>query len=121
MNLPVEGAASTVALMCGFAGSSCVQAQMVAEPASYALSPDGATDLTDLTWRGWGQPTAVATGQLKIDNCVPDCASGTFRGLLTATVTVTGLEPAGGESFYTLMYVSAPVYHFSVTYRLAGP
>jgi Protein kinase domain len=116
--------AAPVVLMCGtsaITGSSrCGQTQMVVMPASYGLSADGSGFLTGLTWQGWGQPTAVATGTLKVDNCVPTCAQGTYRRY-PATVTVTGLKSAPTESYYTVMYVKAPAFGPASTYQLAPP
>ena len=117
-------ATSPPALMCGtsFAvtGRTCGQAQMVVMPASYSLSADGATYLAGLRWHGWGQPTAVATGKLERNNCLPDCAHGTYQSY-PATVTVTGLRRTATESYYTVMYVNAPTFGPASTYPLARP
>jgi hypothetical protein len=116
--------APAMVLMCGIfygeTGRTCGQAQMVSMPATYRLSVDGSGFLTGLTWQEWGQPTAVATGTLEQDNCVPSCAEGTYRKY-PATVTVTGLKTGASESYYTVMYVNAPAAGPPSTYPLPPP
>ncbi|MFF2743963.1 hypothetical protein ACFVVA_00310 [Kitasatospora sp. NPDC058048] len=74
------------------------------EPAYVVLlCGDGGMSLDQLSWAGWGGPTATATGQLWQKRCVPNCAQGgavPFR----ATVTVGGLT-AGG---YSTLHIDAP-------------
>jgi hypothetical protein len=36
-------------------------------------------DLTGLTWKGAGQQTATATGIFNHDDCLPNCALGSYR------------------------------------------
>lgn len=35
--------------------------------------------LDGLKWKGWGKPDAVATGTAHVDDCKPDCASGSYH------------------------------------------
>ena len=55
-------------------------------PAQIVTAADGSGYMKDITWPRWGNTTATGTGTLEIDNCVPDCATGTFTGY-PATVT----------------------------------
>jgi len=81
---------------------------MKTEPTQIFTTGDGSGYLKNLTWSGWGQPTAQGTGVLEVDNCTPNCAQGTFTGY-PATVTLTGLTPYGnGNEAYANMTVSAP-------------
>jgi hypothetical protein len=120
---PPSSAAPAQVLMCGISFaevSSCGRAQMVAMPAAYRLSVDGTGFLTGMTWQDWGQPTTVATGTLNEDNCVPSCGQGTYHQY-PATITLSGIKAAAGESYYTVMNVNAPAYGPSSTYQLPGP
>ena len=55
---------------------SCTNA-MQTEPAVITVSADGAAYIKDLRWSDWGSATAVGSGTLERDNCVPNCANGT--------------------------------------------
>ncbi|HEV2242318.1 MAG TPA: protein kinase [Streptosporangiaceae bacterium] len=97
--------------VCTFPADTCTSAnptQMKTEPAQIVTTGDGSGFLKNLTWSGWGQPTAQGTGVLEVDNCTPSCAQGTYTGY-PATVTLTGLTPYGnGNDAYANMTVSAP-------------
>ena len=96
---------------------------MKTEPTQILTSGDGSTYVNGLTWSGWGGPTAVGSGSMRVNNCTPSCAQGTYTSY-PATVTLTGLTPyAGGEQAYAEITVSAPtapspansyVYHHKV-------
>lgn len=76
----------------------------LSEPASLLLAcGDGGRMLHDLTWTGWGEPTATARGTVSEVVCEPSCVNG-YEVRSPATVTVSGL--AGGR--YTFMRLSAP-------------
>ncbi|RAG85019.1 hypothetical protein DN069_13735 [Streptacidiphilus pinicola] len=78
--------------------------QPVGQPAEFVLAcGDGGVALQSLNWSGWGGSTATATGQLRENTCVPNCAVGGSTSN-SATVTVSGLT--GGR--YTSMHISAP-------------
>jgi hypothetical protein len=71
-------------------------------------SGDGAQYLQDLTWSGWGKAKAHGRGVLEIDNCVPNCASGTYTSY-PATVTLSNLISYGnGKKAYATIVVTAP-------------
>jgi hypothetical protein len=97
--------------VCTFPASVCTSSnpqQMRTEPAQIVTTGDGSEFLKDLTWSGWGQPTAQGTGLLEVDNCTPNCAQGTYTGY-HATVTLTRLTPYGhGNEAYADMTVTAP-------------
>ena len=97
--------------VCTFPASVCTSSnpqQMRTEPAQIVTTGDGSGFLKDLTWSGWGQPTAQGTGLLEVDNCTPNCAQGTYTGY-HATVTLTRLTPYGhGNEAYADMTVAAP-------------
>lgn len=112
-------------LMCGqswavVGNAACGQSNMTAEPASYALSADGALSLAGLKWSDWGSSSATATGVLKQDNCTPSCYQGSWSSF-PVTVTVTSLTQAGSVQYYASMRVSSPTANMDNTYPLAGP
>ncbi|WP_157597384.1 hypothetical protein [Streptacidiphilus rugosus] len=78
--------------------------QPIGQPPMFILAcGDAGAALQSLTWTGWGGPVATATGQLRQNTCVPNCAAG---GAVTypATVTVSGLT----SGRYTSMHITAP-------------
>jgi hypothetical protein len=78
------------------------------EPSDITVAADGATFLKNLTWSGWGTATAMGTGILEGDNCIPNCAEGSDTPY-DATVTLSGLAPYGnGEQAYSVMVLSVP-------------
>jgi serine/threonine protein kinase len=81
---------------------------MKTEPAQIVTAADGSGYMKDITWTNWGKPTATGSGMLEIDDCNPDCASGTFTGY-PATMTVSGLVPySSGLEAYSSMMLDAP-------------
>jgi hypothetical protein len=68
------------------------------------LSGDGTTSLWDMTWATWNSTAAVGAGTEKLDDCTPDCASGTLHAV---PVRVTLSRPAmvcvagAGKWFWT--------------------
>ncbi len=96
--------------------ASCYEGNVVKPTKLLLACGDGKLSLLDLTWSGWGTPTATATGTKEEVPCVPSCAQG--RPVhAPAKVTVTGL--VGGR--YTRMQIDSPRSPNSfATYRL-GP
>ncbi len=83
-------------------------AEMKVQPTQIVNSADGSGYVKNLTWSGWGSATARGSGILEIDNCEPDCASGTYSGY-PATVTLSGIASYGnGSHGYSVMVIDAP-------------
>jgi hypothetical protein len=81
---------------------------MEASPAKIITSADGAAYVKGLTWHGWGDATATGTGVLELNDCTPNCGSGTVTAY-PATVSLSGLSTyASGQAAYAAMTVSAP-------------
>jgi len=103
------------AKVCTYPAVSCAvsaAASMRTKPARIVTSADGSGFVKDLTWSGWGEPTAHATGTLEVDDCSPDCADGAFTAY-PATITLSGLTPYGdGENAYARMVIIAPAAPF---------
>nr|WP_133995159.1 hypothetical protein [Streptomyces sp. 846.5] len=100
-NAHAQGAATSAAPQVVIYGCD---GQPVGQPAGFILAcGDGGLALQGLAWSGWGGPTATATGQLRGNTCIPNCAAGGSVSY-PATVTVRGLT--GGR--YTSMHIDAP-------------
>ncbi|MEV0375184.1 hypothetical protein AB0I10_36355 [Streptomyces sp. NPDC050636] len=53
--------------------------------------------LTQLSWRSWGKPKAVATGKLSGSWCIPQCTDSPYP----ATIELSRLERQENVSYYT--------------------
>ncbi len=76
-----------------------------ASPAEWSRGCAGGSPyFTNLAWTGWGGATAVASGNVLLNNCEPSCADG-FTASYPATLVVSGLRmcssPTGADSYYT--------------------
>lgn len=100
---------------------SC-QGELKSQPETILLSGDGSVFVNDLAWTGWGSEGATGHGTLKIDNCKPNCAQGSFKDY-EATIVVDNLTPYdSGKQAYDTMNVEAPGTPFgSHTYRNLAP
>lgn len=100
---------------------SCGLSQMQSKPSTVLLSGDGSGLMKSVRWSGWGTPVATGFGIYELDNCVPDCAQGTYRSS-PATITLSGLTRyAGGKRAYADMVVSAPKAVGTTRYRHLVP
>jgi hypothetical protein len=64
----------------------------VPEPGVIDLSGDGSTAVTGITWQSWGDQQAAATGTYEHDDCVPNCAAGTYSKV-PAAITLSDPVP----------------------------
>jgi hypothetical protein len=106
-----SGATLALLRVCAFPADTCNSGNLTAmrtEPAQIVTTGDGSGFVKGLTWSGWGTATALGSGLLEIDNCIPNCAQGTFTAY-QATVTLSGLTPyGGGAEAYADMTITAP-------------
>jgi len=68
------------------------------------LSGDSTTSLWDMTWATWNSAVAVGTGTEKLDDCTPDCASGTLHAVpvkVTLSKPVMVCVAGTGKWFWT--------------------
>ncbi len=77
------------------------------EPAEFTDTGDGSTYVDGLTWSSWGPGGATGTGTLHEDNCVPNCASGSY-GSYPATVTLSGAAQTSSGYLFTSMTIATP-------------
>jgi serine/threonine protein kinase len=108
------------AAVCTVPADGCAQSggsqYMEAKPAKIMVSGDGSGYVDGLSWSSWGTPRATATGTLRVDDCVPNCAQGTYTGY-PATVTLAGLkEYQTGVSGYSTIVVQSPAANLTYTY-----
>ncbi len=78
------------------------------KPAAVVLAcADANFGLRKLRWRGWGKPTARATGVAYANDCTPNCAAGhmhSYRAVLVAS----GRQVCHGERAYARVRVLFP-------------
>jgi hypothetical protein len=106
--------------VCTFPADGCTQpgaAQyMEVRPDQITDSGDGSGYVKDLVWADWGSPQATARGTEEVNNCSPNCATGTFTGY-PATVTLAGLKPYGtGLEAYSTIVIESPAANLTETY-----
>jgi hypothetical protein len=101
-------APAMVITVCVTPAVECTVLQMKTEPTVMDNSADGVLHVEGITWSDWGDPTATGTGTMEVNNCDPNCASGTDTGY-PATVTLSRLTPylTGNEGYTTIVF-SAP-------------
>jgi hypothetical protein len=62
---------------------------------------DGNEYLARLNWKVWASTKATAAGTLHLNDCKPDCASGTFRAYKASVVLTKVKRSKAGKAFYT--------------------
>jgi len=91
--LPTDQVTGPAAPVVYFAEGGSVTGATVVKPgcaAGCALSGDGTTSLWNMTWPAWNTVQAVGDGTEKIDDCDPNCATGTLHAV---KVTVAFTKP----------------------------
>lgn len=76
------------------------------EPSSFVFTVDSTGDLDALTWSTWGLGGAIATGTLRLDTCIPDCASGPFNSY-PATIRLSGVSEIHSP-YFTVFTIDSP-------------
>lgn len=80
---PASAAAAAIAARSAAGGRPVVLTcadKPVKRPRNYMLAcGDGTDDLTKITWVSWRRGVAHGHGTEALNDCVPDCAQGTFR------------------------------------------
>jgi hypothetical protein len=75
-------------------------------PSRFIYTGDGSGYLTITTWSSWTRSGATGTGYDHVDNCVPDCADGTFR-VYPASFTFSNPVPCGGRLVFSVVRIDA--------------
>lgn len=79
-------------------------------PSTYVLLCDGSAAFTQLSWSTWNASVAAATGVQWVNNCLPNCAHGTWSHRTVDLIFWRSLPVKGhpGERGYTQMTVLYP-------------
>lgn len=86
--------------------AECVDDNLVRSPKSLTLTcGDGNESLEDLTWTGWGEAQARATGQISTNTCEPDCARGSVKRY-QVSVVVRNLDKREASQFSSQLTVT---------------
>ncbi len=118
---PSSPTSSLIAVtVCTYPAVGCTQpgaAQyMEVKPKEITTSGDGSGYVTSLVWSNWGASHATATGVMRLNNCVPNCAQGTYASY-PATVTLAGLTPYGTDlQAYSTIVVQSDAANTTETY-----
>ncbi len=105
--------------------AECLDDELVQRPGTYTLAcADGNERLEKLSWSGWGEDKATATGELVTATCEPSCAAGkTLR--YAVRVEASALAEGEAAATYRTLTVSSvgkpPAgYAETETYQLPG-
>jgi serine/threonine protein kinase len=106
--------------VCEYPADGCGQAgfaqYMEVKPKQIVTSGDGSGYVAGIAWSGWGGARATGAGTLKVNNCTPNCAQGTYASY-PATVTLAGLKRYGtGLEAYSTIVVQSPAANLDYTY-----
>ena len=118
---PASTAPALIAVtVCTYPADGCTvpgaSQYMEVRPQQITDSGDGSGYVKNLVWSDWGSPEAHATGVQEVNDCNPNCASGTYSGS-PATVTLAGLKPYGtGLQAYSTIVIQAPAANLTYTY-----
>jgi hypothetical protein len=82
------------------------------KPTDIDFSADGGNVVTQLRWKSWGHNTAIGSGTSDIQRCVPNCAQGTARRVVTR---ITLSNPRDGH--FTKIIEVRDRYTYVVYYR----
>jgi hypothetical protein len=83
----------------GFGGATG-WVQGAVKPSDLYFGTGGSFLVHGLNWESWTQNAAIGRGMRWTDNCVPDCADGTFAKV-PAEVTLSRVRRHGGSEYFT--------------------
>jgi hypothetical protein len=79
----------------------------VYEPAQVQFTGDSSGYLDALAWSSWDASGASGSGTLHLDDCNPNCATGTFTAY-PATVNLSGASQTQNGYVFTQMAIDSP-------------
>lgn len=107
---PTAGGASSAAapplapsdyVVCTLPSEGCSTGQFQPEPTNLQLSGDGSLYIHNITWSGWGTPSATGQGVATLNLCQPNCASSSQYANASVTITLSDPMPYGsGQMAY---------------------
>jgi hypothetical protein len=92
-------------LASGVIGVVGIEGDVGVRPKQLLVSSDGT--LQALRWSGWGDSRATGTGQLRLRDCNPNCASGGID-MVKATVELSSPRLCGRATYFDRAIVSLP-------------
>jgi hypothetical protein len=98
-------ASVAAALDAGTVGVVGVEGDVGVRPKQLDVSADGT--LEQLEWRNWGDAAATATGELRLRDCDPNCASGGID-TIKATVKLSSPRLCGRATYFDRARISVP-------------
>jgi hypothetical protein len=93
------------------------------KPSYIGISGDSTLQISGITWQSWGSQQATGTGDWQVNNCVPDCAGGSWSNtpaiiVLSNPVNIGDGNGGGWTQFETMTVTEAgqtTTYHWGVT------
>jgi len=86
------------------------------QPSYIGISGDSTLQISSITWQSWGSTTATGTGDYQGNNCVPDCAGGSWSNtpatiVLSNPVNIGDGNGGGWTQFETMTVTEAGQVH----------
>jgi hypothetical protein len=80
------------------------------EPRSYVFGCDGTGELVQMRWSAWTRDQADGAGVARLDNCTPNCASGTFTSypVIVHADQARACSNADPTTFYDRLVIAYP-------------
>lgn len=81
----------------------------VSHPSGITIAcADGGVNVTKINWTSWSQTEATGTGDLQVNTCMPDCASGAIDSYPEARVGLTHPVTSGGVLIFSCVTITSP-------------
>ena len=75
-------------------------------PSRFIYTGDGSGYLTITVWSSWSRAGATGTGYDQLDDCIPDCAGGTFH-TYPASFTFSHAVSCHGRFVFSVLRIDA--------------
>lgn len=85
-------------------------------PHGIGLSGDSTLDATDLHWSRWGKRRAVATGTVRVNDCTPSCANGSWTTIRHERLVLSRPRSACGARYFTRVRLTGR-FDWDLTYK----
>jgi hypothetical protein len=69
---------------------------------------DGGVNVTNIDWTSWSQTSATGSGDLQVNTCTPDCASGAIDSYPGSRVALTQPVTSGGVRTFSCVTITSP-------------
>lgn len=94
--------------------------QPVRKPSSYMLAcASGDTLLTSVTWSMWTAGQAFGAGQFSQNNCIPNCADGSYANIpVQVSLSLLAENTTSGQVYFRRLIIIGSGGEFPITYQL---